>query len=149
MAKPAPALADKRLALITDGLAGPGQVRMYLARVSQDRAEQVLRTLFADTPEIIETTEPAGDSDSDIKGLHDALTRCLGWLGAAPQGPLLTPREVECLEACAAGKTYWETGKILGISERTVIFHMQSVREKLTASTNAQAVAKAVRAGLV
>lgn len=64
-------------------------------------------------------------------------------LSAAAEG--LTDREIECLTCCMRGKTYWETGVILGIARRTVVFHMQSAREKLDASTNAEAVAKVLR----
>lgn len=56
----------------------------------------------------------------------------------------LSARELECLKWCTAGKSYWETSVILGISERTVNFHMTTVRHKLNAMTNAQAVAKAI-----
>ena len=61
----------------------------------------------------------------------------------------LTRREGECLGWCAEGKSYWETAVILGISERTVSFHMEAVRGKLDAGSNAHAVAIAVRAGLL
>jgi DNA-binding CsgD family transcriptional regulator len=61
----------------------------------------------------------------------------------------LTRREGECLGWCAEGKSYWETAVILGISERTVSFHMEAVRGKLNAGSNAHAVAIAVRAGLL
>jgi DNA-binding CsgD family transcriptional regulator len=61
----------------------------------------------------------------------------------------LTRRERECLGWCAEGKSYWETAVILGIAERTVSFHMEAVRAKLTAGSNAHAVAIAVRAGLL
>jgi len=63
--------------------------------------------------------------------------------------PPLTPREAECLGWCAEGKSYWETAVILGISERTVSFHMEAVRAKLKAMSNAHAVAVALRAGLL
>jgi LuxR family transcriptional regulator, quorum-sensing system regulator SinR len=63
--------------------------------------------------------------------------------------PSLTRREGECLGWCAEGKSYWETAVILGISERTVSFHMEAVRGKLDAGSNAHAVAIAVRAGLL
>jgi DNA-binding CsgD family transcriptional regulator len=63
--------------------------------------------------------------------------------------PSLTRRECECLGWCAEGKSYWETAVILGISERTVSFHMEAVRAKLTAASNAHAVAIAARAGLL
>ena len=63
--------------------------------------------------------------------------------------PPLTRRELECLGWCADGKSYWETAVILGISERTVSFHMEAVRGKLNAASNAHAVAMAIRAGLL
>lgn len=63
--------------------------------------------------------------------------------------PSLTRREGECLAWCAEGKSYWETAVILGIAERTVSFHMEAVRTKLDAGSNAHAVAIAVRAGLL
>jgi len=63
--------------------------------------------------------------------------------------PSLTRREIECLGWCAEGKSYWETAVILGISERTVSFHMEAVRTKLKATSNAHAVAMALRAGLL
>lgn len=42
----------------------------------------------------------------------------------------LTTREKQCLCLCAEGKSYWESGVILGISERTVSYHMEAVRSK-------------------
>ena len=62
---------------------------------------------------------------------------------------VLTRRERQCLGWCAEGKSYWETAVILGISERTVSFHMKAARGKLNAASNAHAVAIAMRAGLL
>ena len=67
----------------------------------------------------------------------------------ASRPPSLTRREIECLGWCAEGKSYWETAVILGISERTVSFHMEAVRSKLKATSNAHAVAMALRAGVL
>jgi DNA-binding CsgD family transcriptional regulator len=55
----------------------------------------------------------------------------------------LTKREEECLTWCSEGKTSWEIAKILGISERTVFFHVQNASRKLNASTRTQAVRRA------
>lgn len=63
--------------------------------------------------------------------------------------PKLTDREAEVLKWIAAGKSYWEIGKILGISERTVRFFMTNVRAKLDAVSNSQAVARAMVQRLV
>lgn len=57
-------------------------------------------------------------------------------------GVLLSPREYECLEWVAKGKSTWEIGRILGIAQRTVEFHLDNVRAKLDVKTITQAVAK-------
>lgn len=61
----------------------------------------------------------------------------------------LSEREIQCLKWCAEGKTYWETGKILGISERTVVFHTKSAKEKMDCVSLAQCVVKVVRANII
>jgi len=61
----------------------------------------------------------------------------------------VTVRELECLKWIALGKTAWEASVILGISERTVRFHLNSAREKLCCINTTQAVARAVSAHLI
>jgi DNA-binding CsgD family transcriptional regulator len=62
---------------------------------------------------------------------------------------LVSARELDCLKWTAAGKTAWEASVILGISERTVRFHLNAAREKLDCATTTQAVAKAVHQHLI
>ena len=62
---------------------------------------------------------------------------------------LVSARELDCLKWMAAGKTAWEASVILGISERTVRFHLNAAREKLNCMTTTQAVAKAVSQQLI
>lgn len=62
---------------------------------------------------------------------------------------LMSARELDCLKWTAAGKTAWEASRILGISERTVIFHLNAARKKLNCATTTQAVAKAVATQLI
>ena len=57
---------------------------------------------------------------------------------------LLTARERECLKWSADGKTAWEIGQILGITERTAVFHVNNVIQKLGASNKTQAIVRAV-----
>jgi len=45
--------------------------------------------------------------------------------------PELTPRQIECLQWIAEGKTSWEIGEILGLSEHTVNEHLAAARRKL------------------
>lgn len=61
----------------------------------------------------------------------------------------LTAREGECLKWTAAGKTAWEIGCILGITERTVVFHLGNGAQKLGAANKTQAVVRAVALRLV
>jgi LuxR family quorum sensing-dependent transcriptional regulator len=49
----------------------------------------------------------------------------------------------------AVGKSAWETGKILRISSRTVEEHARLVLAKLGAVNRTQAVAIAIRDGLI
>ncbi len=57
----------------------------------------------------------------------------------------ITPREQEILQWAAAGKTEWEIGEILNISEHTVDKFFRSARSKLNATNRTQAVAEAFR----
>ena len=61
----------------------------------------------------------------------------------------LTPREREVLTWAAQGKTCWETGEILGLTERTVNFYIRNASTKLGAATKTQAVARAIQTGLI
>jgi DNA-binding CsgD family transcriptional regulator len=62
---------------------------------------------------------------------------------------VVSARELDCLRWIAAGKSAWEASVILGISERTVRFHLNSAREKLNCTTTTQAVAKVVSQQLI
>ena len=61
----------------------------------------------------------------------------------------LTARESEVLRWSAAGKTADAIGRILGISERTVTFHIASSLTKLNVANKTQAVAKALLLGIL
>jgi len=61
----------------------------------------------------------------------------------------LTEREREVLRWTAVGKTSAEIAVILGISSRTVNFHITTVMLKLDAVNRTQAVIKAVMSGLL
>jgi DNA-binding CsgD family transcriptional regulator len=66
-----------------------------------------------------------------------------------PQLPRFTPREMEILRWCMDGKSAWQTGALLNISEATVNFHLRNVCTKLNVSSKHQAVLKAVNLGLL
>jgi LuxR family quorum sensing-dependent transcriptional regulator len=61
----------------------------------------------------------------------------------------LSPRERETLQWTAEGKTDWEIGEIMGISEHGVDSHLRGVRTKLRTRNRAQSVAEGFRLGLI
>ena len=61
----------------------------------------------------------------------------------------LREREVETLTWAARGKTFWEIGEILGLSKRTVEFHLENARRKLGVATRTQALIKAATGHLI
>jgi DNA-binding CsgD family transcriptional regulator len=63
--------------------------------------------------------------------------------------PSLTAREIECLSWTLEGKTAWELGAILGITERTANFHLGNAIQKLDCDNKHSAVIKAMRMGMI
>jgi DNA-binding NarL/FixJ family response regulator len=110
-----------------------------------------------------------GDHDSELKGWQlgadDYLTKPVDYdvLAALisarlarvartaiwPKHVDLREREVEALTWAARGKTFWEIGEILGLSKRTVEFHLENARRKLGVATRTQALIKAATGHLI
>jgi LuxR family transcriptional regulator, activator of conjugal transfer of Ti plasmids len=63
--------------------------------------------------------------------------------------PVLSPRERQCIAWAARGKTASDTAVLMGISPRTVAFHLENARRKLDATSIAQCVAEALRRRLL
>lgn len=63
--------------------------------------------------------------------------------------PKLTRRELDVLSWTAQGKTAWEVSVILGMSEKTVNFHLGNAMRKLKVTSKHQAVLKCVAAGVL
>jgi LuxR family quorum sensing-dependent transcriptional regulator len=61
----------------------------------------------------------------------------------------LTPREKEVMQWAAEGKTEWEIGEILHISEHTVDKFFRNARRKLNATNRNQAIAEAFRLNII
>lgn len=90
-------------------------------------------------------------ADLQLFAVHaqDAALRILVPVAAQPERPQLTPRELECLRWTMDGKTAWEVGEVLGISERTAVLHLNNGMHKLDCTNKHQAVLKALRLGLI
>lgn len=61
----------------------------------------------------------------------------------------LTDRERECLLWSARGKSSWDIGMIIGISEFTANFHIRNACSKLEATNRILGITKAIRLGLI
>jgi DNA-binding CsgD family transcriptional regulator len=83
-----------------------------------------------------------------LMGLYafDRVQRLSGWV--MPK-VTLSAREREVLTWTALGKTAWEIGEILNISQRTVEWHLQSMVEKLGTCNRVQTVVVALREQLI
>jgi DNA-binding NarL/FixJ family response regulator len=85
--------------------------------------------------------------------IHPQLTKTfIEEVQHADEAPTTTPlskREREILQMVATGSTTKEVARDLGISPHTVKTHLERIFEKLGANDRAQAVAIAIRTGLV
>jgi DNA-binding response OmpR family regulator len=110
-----------------------------------------------------------GDHDNELKGWQlgadDYLTKPVDYdvLAAVitarlarvarstvwPKHVGLREREVETLTWAARGKTFGEIAEILGLSRRTVEFHLENARRKLGVATRTQALIKAAKGELI
>jgi DNA-binding CsgD family transcriptional regulator len=90
-------------------------------------------------------------ADLQLFAVHaqEAAMRLLVPPELQPERPALTPRELEALRWTMAGKTAWEVGAVLGISERTAVLHINNAMHKLKCVNKHQAVLKALRLGLI
>jgi DNA-binding CsgD family transcriptional regulator len=61
----------------------------------------------------------------------------------------LSRREREILYWASLGKTGWETGTILGISQKSAELHAENAKLKLNATNKTHAVAKAITHGVI
>ena len=126
-----------------------------------------LEPRFAKMPFIFLTA--LTDRDNELKGRHlgadDYVTKPIDFevlttiinarlAGVAraelwPKLVQLNDREVETLTWVARGKTSAEIAQILGLTKRTVDFHIDNARTKLGAATRTQAVIKAASGRLI
>jgi DNA-binding NarL/FixJ family response regulator len=65
------------------------------------------------------------------------------------EGNLLTPQQQTVLELAADGLTYHEIGARLHITESTVRFHIQNLKNRLQVHSKVELIAKAIRSGII
>ncbi|WP_432262644.1 response regulator transcription factor [Cupriavidus sp. TMH.W2] len=116
---------------------------VFLTALAQRDAELRGRRLGADDY----VTKPV---DFDI--LESIIETRLARVARTRPGPPdvhLSQREIDTLVWSARGKTSGEIATILGLSKRTVDFHIDNARQKLGVATRIEAVVKATSAGII
>ena len=113
--------AARLLEAIREAHEGGSPMSSHIAR----RVVEVLRTLRVETAPRLKGGDPAREDGG------------------------LTRRELEILRGLAAGNTYQTAALSLGISTDTVRFHIRKIYRKLQAHSHSEAVAKALRKGLL
>lgn len=83
--------------------------------------------------------------DAIIKARLARVARAEVW----PHQVALNDREIETLTWAARGKTSADIAQLIGLSKRTVDFHIENAREKLGVSTRIQAAVKAATGRLI
>jgi DNA-binding NarL/FixJ family response regulator len=91
----------------------------------------------------------AGDAYLQAEVARPILSRFADEVRARADAPALSPREIDVLTLVAEGLTDRQIGSRLGIGETTVKGYLRGAYEKLGAADRAQAVAIALRGGLI
>ncbi len=84
-----------------------------------------------------------------FRGQRGLSTELAGKIAGAMGAPTLTPREVEIIEQVAGGQSNREVGAQLGLTEKTVKNHLNSIFIKLNASDRTHAVMIAIERGII
>ena len=147
-----------------DGIAATRQLKQQLPNVpviilSMFADEDTVRAAFAagavgylvkdcSTAEMVSAVTMAALGSGEVGG---GLARPLLRGACRRDGPntVLTRREVEVLQMLANGASSGDVAKKLFISSKTVKNHLAHIYSKLDATSRTQAVAKAVRLGIV
>jgi DNA-binding NarL/FixJ family response regulator len=101
---------------------------------------------------LVDVIRECGAPDASRASQHEVplIVHELHELVAAREGGLrATPQQERVLELAANGLTNREVGERLFISESTVRFHIQKLKDVTAARTRTELIAKAIRAGLI
>lgn len=106
-----------------------------------ERGETLLSSVLASRL-LNELTRPATKSDM----IEEEDTDSCSQLTEKPQ---LTERQLEILELVAQGVSYREVGEALGLTERTIKYHMGNIVEILHLKNRSQVIAHAIKTGII
>ncbi|HEY7498829.1 MAG TPA: response regulator transcription factor [Vicinamibacterales bacterium] len=142
---------------ITTILAAHPRVRVIMF-TAYDADEYVFAAIKAGAKGYVVKGSPGQELVRAIRQVHagdsylsPAIGAKLARQVASPRrgGGLLSPRELAVLRLVAAGQSNQQIAESLGITERTIKFHVTAIFNKLGADNRAQAVAVAAKRGLL
>lgn len=139
------------------GLAAAAPGARIVVLTAYDTDERVLGAVRAGARGYLLKGSPAEEIARAIRAVHAGESylasrvagTLLGQVRAPRRSTALSERERAVLRHIADGLSTKQAARVLGITERTVKFHVRSIMNKLGADTRAQAVAKAARRGLL
>ena len=122
-----------------------GLTRGYTVPIHSVEAPRDFRASCSVVPDS-ESLEPAAYLAVQLMAfyLYDAASKAAQEKDPPPVQQPLSPRERQCLELAAQGKSDWVSSRILGLSERTVHNHVENAKRRLQVATRMQAVMHAL-----
>lgn len=119
---------------------------------SSESAAEATRALSAGAAGFVTKTVPYPEIVQSIRDVHAGAVGIRRGVPTPPVGSRtagLSPREVEVLHLLRKGLSNPAIGKALGVTERTVKWHVAGILEKLGARDRTEAVARAFDLGLL
>lgn len=100
--------------------------------------------------EVLQTVEAVADGETGLSpALAVSMLRAAQDAAPGPDGPLLSDRQVEILQAIADGATTKQVARALGIAQKTVHNHLNAIYRRLDTQSLTHAVLSAVRLGII
>lgn len=156
--RPDVSLLDLRMPVL-DGIGVIKQIRQrdasarIVVLTTYDDDEDIYQSLSAGAKAYLLKDSPQEDILNCIRKVHYGETivpaSVAAKLAERVSGPELTEREAVVLHALASGQSNKEIGSSLSISEMTVKAHLKSIFFKLNVQSRTEAIAAAMRRGLI
>lgn len=137
------AVAEDRCDVILGDMKQPSSERPILV-LSEETSPADNHLPMDVTPRQLDAALRAVTAGLAVRVGRVATRRGFEELGDLSANSILSPRELDVIEAISAGLSNKAIARELGISLHTVKFHIESLLRKLGARTRAEAVAKAM-----
>ena len=113
-----------------------------VAYVTKAAGLSALRAALDEVLEGSPSAGPARNAGQIVRRLEQAV-------GSHGGEPMATPQQARVLELAAQGLTYRDVAQRLFISESTVRFHIQKLKDRLHARSRTELIVRAIRLGII